>query len=317
MIACLGGGIGAARLWRALVRAGYADQLVIVVNTGDDLWRYGLRVCPDLDTVLYTLSERADTERGWGLRGESFRCMEALRALGEDPWFNLGDTDLATHLLRTAWLREGVALAEVTRLLGAAMEVPARVLPMCEQQVGTEVRLQDATWIGYQDFFVRRSAREPLSDARLAGVDAATPAPGVIDAIRDAELVVLGPSNPLASVLTILQVPGVEDAVRAAAAPVVAVTPVVSGIPIDDPGEAARAHSRAALLRTRGLAHTASAVATLYRELADVFVLDATDAGERDEIAALGLEVLVTPTLVHRGLADALPDSLVALRAGP
>ena len=173
MIVGLGGGIGAARLWRALVRTGCAKDLTVVVNTGDDLWRYGLRVCPDLDTVQYWLSDRADTERGWGRRDETFRCMDALRGLGDDPWFNLGDTDLATHLLRTAWLREGVGLAEVTRRLGAAMDVPVRVLPMCEQEVRTEVRLEDGAWIGYQDFIVRRRAREPVTDVRWEGIEEA------------------------------------------------------------------------------------------------------------------------------------------------
>jgi LPPG:FO 2-phospho-L-lactate transferase len=311
MIACMGGGIGAARLWRALIRAG-VDDLVVIVNIADDMWRYGLRVCPDLDTVQYWLSDRADTRRGWGLRGESFRCMDAVRGLGEDPWFSLGDTDLATHLVRTAWLRDGDGLAEVTERLGAAMDVPVRVLPMCEQEVATEVRLESGEWIGYQKFIVQHRASVPVEDVRWAGVGAATPAPGVVAAIQDADLVVLGPSNPLASVLPILAIPGVTEALQATAAPVVAVTPVVSGVPIEDPGEANRARSRAALLGARGLPHRAAAVASLYRGLADAFVLDAADAAERGQIACC--EVVVAPTLVHLGLADDLPGRLGAFR---
>jgi LPPG:FO 2-phospho-L-lactate transferase len=186
---------------------------------------------------------------------------------------------------------------------------------MCEQEVRTEVRLPDGTWTGYQEFIVRRDARDPVTDVRWAGIDAATPASEAVGAIADADLLVLGPSNPFASVLPILAVPGMTEALRAAAAPVVAVTPVVSGIPIDDPGEANRARSRAALLRARGLSHTAGAVASLYRGIADVFVLDSADADEREEIAALGLAAVVIPTLVHLGLADDLAGRLVSLGA--
>jgi LPPG:FO 2-phospho-L-lactate transferase len=307
VIACLGGGIGAARLWKALARV---DELAIVVNTADDLWRYGLRVCPDLDTVQYWLSDRADTARGWGLKGETFRAMETLRSLGEDPWFGLGDTDLATHLLRTSWLRAGVGLAEVTARLGAAMGVPARVLPMCEQEVATQVLVGDA-WLGYQEFIVRRQASVPVDDVRWVGVEAATPAPGVLEAIEAVEVVVLGPSNPFASVLPILEVAGIRDAL--AGRRVVAVTPVVNGIAITDPGEANRARSRAALLGARGLPHRAAAVASLYRGVADVFVLDSADAAEREEIE--GMEVVVAPTLVHLGLADDLPAMIEAVAA--
>jgi LPPG:FO 2-phospho-L-lactate transferase len=302
VIACLGGGVGAARLWKALARV---DELSIVVNTADDLWRYGLRVCPDLDTVQYWLSDRADTARGWGLKGETFRAMETLRSLGEDPWFGLGDTDLATHLLRTSWLRSGVGLAEVSSRLGSALGVPARVLPMCEQEVATQVLAEDG-WLGYQEFIVQRQASVLVRDVRWVGIEAATPAPGVLEAVEAAEVVVLGPSNPLASVLPILAVPGIREAL--AGRRVVAVTPVVNGIPITDPGEAGRARSRAALLGARGLPHRAAAVASLYRGVADVFVLDAADAAEREEIE--GMEVVVTPTLVHLGLGNDLPALL-------
>lgn len=204
VIACLGGGIGAARLWRALLDVVGADALSIVVNTADDVWRHGLRVCPDVDTNLYWLSGRADRERGWGLRDETFRCMDALRELGGDPWFALGDADLATHLLRTAWLRDGVGLAEVTDRLASAMSGGAAVLPVCEQEVGTEVRVERDGWIGYQDFLVRRGAGDPVLDARWAGVEASTPAPGVLEAIGGADLIVLGPSNPMASLLPVI-----------------------------------------------------------------------------------------------------------------
>jgi LPPG:FO 2-phospho-L-lactate transferase len=317
MIACLGGGVGAARMWRALAGVVGGHRLAIVVNTADDVWRHGLRVCPDIDTNLYWLSGRADEVRGWGLRGETFRCMEGLRGLGEDAWFALGDGDLATHLLRTEWLRDGVGLAEVTARMAAAMGVEPAVLPMCEQEVRTEVRVGGAGWIGYQDFLVRRRAAGRVLDVRWAGIGAATPAPGVLAAIAAAEVVILGPSNPMASMLPILAVPGIRAALAAAPARVVAVTPVVAGVPIEDPGDAGRARSRAALLAARGVEHRAGAVAGLYRDVAGAFVLDVADAEEAAEVAAHGLEPVVAPTLVHldASAAAALAGEILGVAA--
>ena len=299
MIVGLGGGIGAARLWRAVVGVCGADRLTLVVNTADDLWHYGLRVCPDIDTNLYWLSGRADRARGWGLRDETFRCMETVAGLGSEPWFGLGDRDLATHLLRTGWLREGAGLGQVTARLAEAMGVQTTVLPMSEQEVATEVRVPNGDWLGYQDFLVRRAAREQAREVRWAGIEGAVPGPGVLEAITTAELVVLGPSNPVASMLPILSLPGVREALRATRAPVVAVTPVVAGVAIEDPGDAGRARCRAALLRSVGVEHRAGAVAGLYAELADRFVLDRADADQAEEVRAAGIDPIVAPTLVH------------------
>ena len=298
MITVLGGGIGASRFWQALLRHVDAAELTIVVNTADDLWMHGLRVCPDLDTTLYALSGRQAKERGWGLTGESFRCMDTLGGLGHDVWFNLGDRDLATHLLRTGLLCQGVGLCEVTRRLGDAMGVVPRVLPMTEDEVATHVHTIDGRISHYQEFLVRRAARDEVRELTYAGAADARPSPGVLEAIESADLVVLGPSNPLASIGPILAVPGVRDVLRRTRAHVVAVTPVVSGIPITDPGERRRADSRAALLRARGLAHTASAVASLYDDVCDTFVLDPADSDQLSPISGLGVDVLMAPTLV-------------------
>jgi LPPG:FO 2-phospho-L-lactate transferase len=322
VIVGLGGGIGAARFWRALLARVDAAELTLVVNTADDLWIHGLRVCPDLDTIAYALSGRQDTERGWGVRDESFRTMGALRALGHEPWFNLGDLDLATHLFRTGRLRDGWTLAEVTTALGAAMGVGPRLLPMTDDEVETHVLT--GGWMHYQDFFVRCGAAEEVRAVDYRGIGTARPAPGVTEALAAADLVVLAPSNPLASIGPILAVPGVREALAACAAPVVAITPIVSGVAITDPGEGRRAGSRAALLRSAGLAHTASAAASLLRGIADVFVLDRADADERDSIAGAGLQVVLADTLVGRpghacgddGVAEVV-DQVLALRAQP
>lgn len=315
----MGGGVGASRLWRALLQRVEADGLTLVVNTGDDLWIHGLRVCPDLDTTAYALSGRQDVERGWGLGGETFRAMDALRGLnrlpgGQEPWFNLGDTDLATHLFRTGRLFQGRPLSRVTAELAAALGVVGtRLLPMSDDEVETHVHTVSGLLLHYQEFFVRRGAAAELRQVVHRGAERARPAPGVLAAIAGAELVVLAPSNPLASIAPILAVPGVRSALAATRAPVVAVTPVVSGVEITDPGDARRAASRAVLLRTVGLSHTASSAASLLRGLADVFVLDRADAVEADAIAAMGLTVALADTLVGNAGHARGPDGVAEL----
>ena len=296
MIVGIGGGIGAARLWRALLTRVEATELTIVANTGDDLWWYGLRVCPDLDTVLYTLTDRQDTERGWGLRGETWRTRDALRDLGEEPWFNLGDTDLATHLYRTGALRAGRPLSTVTAELAEASGLGPTLLPMSDDEVETHVRLDCGT-VHYQEFYVRRRAEDRVLDVEYRGAEAAKPAPGVLDAIAGADRILIAPSNPIASLGPILAVPGIREAIRSAAAPVIAVTPIVCNIEITDPGEARRAASRAALMATQAQPHTARAAAELLGDVIDAFVIDHADANER-ALKPLGADLLYAHTLV-------------------
>ncbi|UGS34905.1 2-phospho-L-lactate transferase [Capillimicrobium parvum] len=312
----IGGGIGASRLWRVLAAATDPSRLTLVVNTGDDIWHRGLRICPDLDTTLYALSDRQDVERGWGLRDETFRCMEELRALGEEVWFNLGDRDLATHLLRTELLRDGAGLAEVTARLAAAMGVAARVLPATEQEVVTTIETADGRRLHYEEFLVREQVRPPVRAVVYDGADAARPAPGVLDAIAGADLIVLAPSSPPASIAPVLAVPGVRDAICAARAPVVAVSPIVSGVPLEDPGDRGRAEARAALLGCAGVAPTATGVAGVYRHLCDRFVLDTADDAELPAVRELGLDAVAVPTLLHRGApAQPLLDTLLTVPA--
>ncbi|MEV5539815.1 2-phospho-L-lactate transferase [Saccharopolyspora shandongensis] len=298
LITLLGGGIGAARLWCGIAEIA-EEPLTFVVNTADDLWLHGLRICPDLDTVLYALSGRQDTERGWGVADETFRCMSELGGLGEQTWFQLGDRDLATHLLRTGMLKSGRTLSEATSRLAAGMGVHHRVLPMTDAEVTTFVRVATGETMHYQEFLVRRGARDEVAAATYRGIADARPAAGVLEAIERSRLVILGPSNPVASVGPVLALPGVRDALRTTAAQVIAVTPVVSGVPIADPGEAGRARSRAALLAQRGLRHSAAGVASMYRDVCDLFVVDEADAGETVEITEMGIRTATMPTLVN------------------
>ncbi len=312
----LGGGIGASRLWRPLVQAVEPSRLTLVVNTADDLWIHGLRVCPDLDTTLYALAGLQDEARGWGRRDESFRCMAMLRALGHDTWFQLGDTDLATHLLRTGLLRLGTGLAEITRRLADAWSVPVRVLPMTEDEVATRVETTSRRQLHYQEFLVRHRATPPVRRVWHEGLEHAAPAPGVLEAIADADMIVLGPSNPVASMLPILGLPGLSDALRDARHRTVAVSPIVSGIPIHDQHERVRAASRAALLSATGVPASACGVAGLYADLCARYVLDVSDAAEAHEVRKLDLEPVVVRTLPHCGApASALVDAVLGTRS--
>ncbi len=302
----IGGGIGASRLWRVL--APVVDDLTLVVNTGEDLWHYGLRVCPDIDTTLYALSDRQDLERGWGLRGETFRVMDEVRGLGDPVWFNLGDRDLATHLLRTGWLREGVGLAEATARLAVSMGVAARVLPMTEQEVTTTVVTEDRRHLHYEEFLVREACAPRITEVAYAGAGIATPAPGVLSAIADADVVVVAPSNPVASIDPILAIPGVREALARRRADVIAVSPIVAGVPITNAGEQRRADSRAALLRLQGDEPVPSAVAARYADICSRFALDPSDDIHRAAVASAGIEPIVAPLLFHLG---ASPTGLV------
>jgi LPPG:FO 2-phospho-L-lactate transferase len=307
MLVALAGGVGAARFLRGLLRVYDPGGVVVVGNTGDDLRMHGLAVSPDLDSVAYTLAGLADEERGWGLAGETWNVRDALVRLGEPGWFALGDRDIATHLLRTRLLAEGATLSEATAALCRRLGVPVRLLPMSDQRVETRVEVDGPDGpedLGFQEWWVGRQARDPVRRVRFERVERARPAPGVLEAIAAASGIVLCPSNPVVSIAPILAVPGVRDAIQAAPCRVVAVTPIVGGAPVR--GMADR------LLPAWGVEVSARGVAGLYAGLADAFVLDAVDAEQAGDVADLGLDPVVVPTLM-RTVEDAAALAKAAL----
>jgi LPPG:FO 2-phospho-L-lactate transferase len=289
-LVALAGGTGAAKLLRGLAACVPERDLTVIGNTGDDTEIWGLHVSPDLDTVMYALSGTLDAERGWGLAGETFQCLAAMAAYGAETWFNLGDRDLATHLMRTAALREGRSLSAVTARLAADLGVTARLVPMSDDPVRTMIRTP-AGRLTFQEYFVREKALVEVIGVEYAGAAAAVPAPGVLDAIGDADLIVVCPSNPVTSVGPILAVPGVADALGAAAAPVVGVSPIVGGAAVSGPA--------AALMRARGLAVSPLGVAAAYAPWLRRLLIDARDRACAPELARLGVAADVAEVVMH------------------
>jgi LPPG:FO 2-phospho-L-lactate transferase len=263
VVVVLAGGTGGAKLARGMLDV-VGDELAVVANTADDIEIYGAYVCPDPDLCAFWLADRID-ERGWGLRGDTFNAMDQLRELGVEVWFNLGDRDLAIGLRRAERLAGGATLTEALGELTAALGLGARVLPMADQPVRTRV-LARGRWLPFQEFMIRDRAEGPVDGVELQGIEAARAPDAVLDAIARARAVVLGPSNPVISVRTILEVPGLSDAVRATPAPVVAVSPVVGGEVLKGP--------TAAFMAWAGLPVSAAGAARAYDDLLDGMVAD-------------------------------------------
>ncbi len=282
-VTTLAGGTGAAKLLRGLATRVSARDLTVIGNTGDDTEVWGLHVSPDLDTVTYALAGALDTERGWGLRDETFHCLGAMAALGAQTWFQLGDRDLATHLARSRMLGEGRSLSETTATLARVRGVAARILPMSDDPVRTRIRTPDG-WLAFQEYFVRDKALPEVLEVEYAGAASARPAPGVVEAIHDAQVVVVCPSNPVTSIGPILAVPGVVEALAATRAPVVGVSPIVGGAPVSGPA--------GALMRARGLEVSPVGVATAYAPWLRRLLLDPRDRDAAARLAALGVEAV-------------------------
>ena len=289
MITALAGGVGAARFLTGLVRLVPEEELTVIVNTGDNITLHGLYISPDTDIITYTLAEIVGEKKGWGIRGDTFSCLDALKKLGEETWFKLGDKDIATHLYRTALLREGIKLSEVTKRIASAFGLKLAVLPMTDNVFETRIKTMEGDF-HFEEYLVQRRARDEVLGVTFFGAEKAKPAPGVLDAIANSELIVICPSNPIVSIGTILEIKGIREGLLKTQARKVAISPIVGGSPIKGPADK--------LLR--GLGHEVSAfgVAELYRDFLDTFVIDTVDSKERARIEELGVRVKVTNTIM-------------------
>jgi LPPG:FO 2-phospho-L-lactate transferase len=304
-VVALAGGVGAARFLDGLVRAMDPAELCVIVNTGDDRDFFGLRVCPDLDIVTYTLAGVVDRERGWGFAGDTFECLAALRRLRPDVWFNLGDRDLATHIQRSARLAAGAGLAQVTRELCAAFGVAALLLPMSEDAAPTLVVREDGSRSDFEEYLVRDGAPADVAEIDLAAAARARPAPGVLEALESARHVLICPSNPVVSIGTILAVPGVRARLERRR-DAVAISPIIAGRPVKGPADR--------LLPCAGVEVSALGVAQLYRTFCSGIVIDREDAALAAPIEALGLAVRVEQTLMRDSqVAEQLARAALAL----
>ncbi|MCD6537006.1 2-phospho-L-lactate transferase [Candidatus Bathyarchaeota archaeon] len=303
MIVALAGGVGAARFLTGLIKLVDEEELTVVVNTGDDIELYGLHISPDIDIITYTLAGIVDEEKGWGIKEDTFHCLRMLGKYGYETWFNLGDRDLATHIHRTYLLRNGLKLSEVTAEICRALGLKVRILPMTNDKFETRIITREGS-MHFQEYLVKRGARDKVLGVEFVGVEDAKPAPGVIHSILNAEGVIVCPSNPIVSIGTTLSVKGIREALRQTTARKVAITPIISGAPIKGPADK--------LMKGLGLEVSAYSVASLYRDFLDVFILDAADLMEKARIEKLGLRVRVTNTIM-KSLEDKIRLASVVL----
>jgi LPPG:FO 2-phospho-L-lactate transferase len=306
MITVLTGGTGGAKFVWGLAQVVPADQLTVIVNTGDDLTWWGLHVSPDLDSVLYALAGKLSPERGWGYADDSFRCLERMRALGAPGWFQLGDLDLATHLRRTEMLRAGMMLSEATAELCRTMGVKVHLLPMSDDAVETRVITADGD-LSFQEYFVRDRFQPDVLAVKFRGSEKSRTAPGVLEAITRADIVFIAPSNPVTSIGPILAVPGVRDVLKSTTAQIAAVSPIVVGAAVSGPA--------GKMMQMRGWPVSPAGVAEAYRDFVDVVIADQQDKTTPVE----GVQVVFTNTLMKSGddkinLARFAVESVSAVR---
>ncbi len=300
MITVLSGGVGAARLLRALGEVMDPSELTAVVNVGDDIVLHGLTICPDLDTITYTLAQQNNDELGWGIKGESWRVMEELASLGGEAWFRLGDRDLATHLYRTQRLREGATKSDVARELARHWGISTQLLPVTNDDVAT-VFDTEVGRLNFQEYFVRHHHQVRVHDITFEGAQSAQPTPEVVDALRRATRIVIAPSNPLISIEPILQVPGIREILQERRNDVLAISPIINGAALKGPADR--------LLDELGHVVSCVGVADIYRDLIGTFVIDEVDGQHTRDLEQRGLEVRVTTTI----MADPLDAHRLAL----
>jgi LPPG:FO 2-phospho-L-lactate transferase len=289
MIVVLAGGVGAARFLQGLVQVVPQEEITVIVNTGDDRAFYGLHVSPDSDIVMYTLAGMVDEKQGWGIREDTHNTMQQLTRYGEDDWFLLGDRDLATHIHRTNLLREGKTLSEVAENLRERLGLRLRVLPMSNQPVSTHIQTEVGL-LHFQEYMVKRRCVDEVQDVLFVGSSVAKPAPGVLEALKQASAILIAPSNPIVSIGSILAVPGIHDTLHEAHGMIVAISPIVGGVPIKGPADK--------LMRGLHMDVSALGVARCYRDFLDVMIIDEQDAHLTEAIEDLGIPTVVTNTIM-------------------
>lgn len=288
-IAALAGGVGGARMLDGFAALGMDENLTGIVNTADDFELWGLHISPDIDTVTYTLAGLANVEQGWGIAGDTRAALDAIARLGEDPWFQLGDQDIATHILRTQRLRAGETLAEITAGFATALGITTTLLPMSNDPVRTHIRTAEG-WLDFQSYFVGRRHADDVLGVRFDGIESANPAGGVVESIQTAEIVLVCPSNPVVSVDPILGVAGIREAIAGSNARVVCVSPIIGGKALKGPA--------ANMLQQAGVEVSAAGVSAYYGDLVDIMVIDSKDAALQETIQAQGHDVIVLDTIM-------------------
>ena len=307
MITVLTGGTGGAKFVDGLQQVIAPEELTLIVNTGDDLLWWGLYVSPDIDSITYVLSGMLSKERGWGVKGDTFFCLQHMGQLGQPIWFHAGDRDLAVHILRSKLLAEGKTLSEVTVEISDKLGVKARILPMSDSRVETRVGTPLGE-LSFEEYFVQRWYQDPVESIRFAGAADAEPAPGVIDAILEAEVVLVAPSNPVTSIGPILAVPGVREALHKTKGRIAAVSPIVAGEAVAGPA--------GILMASQGLPVSVAGVAQAYHDFLHMLVVDVRDAEAAEELQRSGLRVHVTKTIMRTAedKADLANAVLTAVR---
>jgi LPPG:FO 2-phospho-L-lactate transferase len=307
VITVLTGGTGGAKFVDGLRQVVSPEELTIIVNTGDDLLWWGLYVSPDIDSITYVLSGMLSRERGWGVKGDTFFCLQHMGQLGQPIWFHAGDRDLAVHILRSKLLAEGRTLSEVTSEIADKLGVKARILPMSNSRVETRV-LTPLGELSFEEYFVQRWYQDPVESIRFAGAADAEPAPGVLEAIVNADMVLVAPSNPVTSIGPILAVPGIREALHKTKGRIAAVSPIVAGEAVAGPA--------GILMASQGLPVSVAGVAKGYHDFLDMLVIDVRDADAAEELSRSGLRVHVTKTIMRTSedKADLASAVLAAVR---
>lgn len=288
-LTALAGGVGAARFLDGLVRVTDPNNITVIVNVGDDVEMYGLHISPDIDTVIYTLAGIADDVKGWGIKGDTFNCLEMLSKYGVETWFKIGDKDMAIHIFRTMLLKKGLKLQEVIDIIRQSLNIKVKIVPMTNDKVETMV-LTDKGLMPFQDYFVKRGFQDEVKNVIYKGIEEAKPAKGVIESIMNADGIIICPSNPIVSIGTIISIRGVKEALRETRARIVGISPIIGGVAVKGPADK--------MLRGLGFEPSAHSVAELYRDFLDVFVIDKADINLKDRIERLGIKVHVTNTLM-------------------